>query len=279
MQEKFMIDKMSLVVTTRCNLKCRLCDEFIPMNKPFPDMACNEAGKILDALFDVVDHVGLMHLSGGGEPFLNPHLADLIDVVFEYGQRFDNLMVFTNSTIPISDKLLDVLQRHRERVVVHASNYGIAQKNSTSLYKKLKENGINLRVIKYFGEDQDYGGWVDFGDWQSRQRTDEENSSVFKNCGITRIMNGNWRTRDGTVHWCQRCQRGMELGILEDFPEDYVNLFGSESIDEKRNKFRAIMSKQFLKACDHCSGDHGTDDSVKRFPAGEQMKQEGVSND
>ena len=270
--DKLIISKMSLVVTTRCNLKCRLCDEFIPGHKPLPDMTPREARRVFDALFSVVDYVDLLHLSGGGEPFLNPHLAGLTDIAFEYSDYFNNLMVFTNSTIPVSKELLDALKRYKNRIIVHASNYGIAPERSTELYKTLRDEGINLRVIKYYGEDQDYGGWVDFGEWEPRGRMPEELERTFKNCGITRIMKGNWRTRDGTVHWCQRSQRGMELGIIPDYPDDYVDLLGAESRREKRLKFHEIANKRYLSVCDRCSGDHGSDDASKRFPAGEQIK-------
>ena len=89
------LDKFSLVVTTRCDLKCELCDEFIPNNKPFPDMTVEEADKILASLFDVINHVKLLHLSGGGEPFLNKELGALVECCFRYEERFDKLMVFT----------------------------------------------------------------------------------------------------------------------------------------------------------------------------------------
>lgn len=266
------LDKFSLVVTTRCNLRCKLCDEFIPTHKPFPDMTVAQAEKILAALFGVVDHVGLLHLSGGGEPFLNQELPGLVDACFAFQDRFDRLMVFTNSTIVPSEALLDALARHKEHIIVHASNYGLRPEVSQKVYEQLNARGIPLREIKYYGEDQDYGGWVDFGSWDARGRTQEELQQVFTNCGITKYMQGNWRTRDGKVHWCQRSQRGMELGILPDCPEDYVDLLDeSKSAEEKRAAFERIAHTRSLSACDHCSGNHGTEDPEKRFPAGQQM--------
>jgi hypothetical protein len=266
------LEKMSLVVTTRCNLKCKLCDEFIPQHKPFPDMTPEEERAILDALFAIVDRVKLLHLSGGGEPFLHPKLAEMIDVAFEYFSRFDELMVFTNSTVHASERLIDALQRYKDKIIVHASDYGIMPDYSAEIHKTLKATGVRVRIIHYHGENQDYGGWVDFGTWDHRKRTPEQLAKIFSSCGITRFMRGNWRTRDGTVHWCQRSQRGMELGILPNFIDDYVDLFSDESIGQKRGKFRSITNKQYLSACNHCSGNHGTEDESKRFPAGEQLK-------
>ncbi|MBR1494694.1 MAG: radical SAM protein [Acidaminococcaceae bacterium] len=268
----FCLDKFSLVVVTRCNLRCRLCDEFIPQNKPFPDLTPDEACRILNALFEVVDHVKLLHLSGGGEPFLNQHLPELIDLCFEYGDKFDRLMTFTNSTILPKQELLEALERYGNKIIVSCSNYGLNLECAKEVYQKLEERGIPKRITKYYGEDQDYGGWVDFGPWDARGRASEELHKVFHNCGVTKFLHGNWRTRDGKCHWCQRSQRGMELGLLPDCSEDYVDLFGDESAEEKREHFKRIMEAHYLSACDHCSGDHGTEDVTKRFPAGEQIK-------
>ena len=88
---------------------------------------------------------------------------------------------------------------------------------------------------------------------------------------MTRDMGGNWRTRDGKVHWCSRSQRGMELGLIPDCPEDYVDLFDNSTRAEKQEKFRRIANAPCLSACDRCSGDQGTDDQQKRYPAAEQM--------
>ncbi|MDR2089688.1 MAG: radical SAM protein [Clostridiales Family XIII bacterium] len=271
MSETLKLDKMSLVVTTRCNLRCRLCDEFIPMHKPFRDMTREEELAILDAFFDAVDRVDMLHLSGGGEPFLNPQLPEMIEAAYEYENRFDRFMVFTNGTVRISDGLLNAL-KGKPKLIVHASDYGIAPERSAAMRRLLADNGVNVRAVRYYGEDPAYGGWVDFGPWEARKRTGEQLAEVFANCGITKHMRGNWRTRDGKVHWCQRSQRGTELGLIADNPNDYVDLFGGESRESKREKFVRIANAAYLSSCDHCSGDHGTEDGTKRFPAGEQMK-------
>ena len=239
-------------------------------------MTEEEARKILRALFDVMEHVDLLHLSGGGEPFLNPNLPELIDLCFEYVNRFDRLMVFTNSTIPPKERLLEALERHKDKVIVHASNYGLRPEVSNKLYAELREHNIPLREICYHGDSQDYGGWVDFGSWSSYGRTEDELENVFRNCGITKHMHGNWRTRDGKAHWCQRSQRGMELGLIPNVDADYVDLLDeSTSVEEKRAQFEKIEKAHYLSACDFCSGNHGTEDPSKRFPAGQQIS-EGV---
>lgn len=267
----FIIGKFSLIILTRCNLRCKLCCEYVPQSRPFPDMTIDEECTILNALFTVVDRVTTLHLTGGGEPFLHPQLAEMVECAMRHTDKFDRLMLFSNSTVPIKPQLLEALKRHKNKLVVQLSQYGINPAHETETAKMLMDAGVTCKVEKYYGDNQSFGGWVDFGEWKSYGRSPQELSHVFQNCAITRDMRGNWRTRDGKVHWCTRSQRGMELGQLPDDPNSYVDLLDNTSREEKRKQFRKIANLRYLSACDHCSGDAGTSVEGKRFHAAEQM--------
>lgn len=269
----FQLNKFSLIITTRCNLKCRLCCEYTPQNKPFPDMTLEEEKRILDAFFQIVDHVGILHLTGGGEPFLHPKLAKMIELAMKYADRFDRLMLFTNCTVPISSILLETMKANREKIFLQVSLYHQPAEREEENLRLLEYSGINHRIRKYYGDDQSFGGWVDFGPWEETRQSSEELERKFRECSVTRVMHGNWRTRDGKVHWCSRSQRGMELGLITDCPEDYIDLFDTgESLEQKQEKFIRISNTKHLSACKYCSGDQGTDDKSKRHPAAEQIK-------
>lgn len=271
----FQLDKFSLIILTRCNLRCRLCCEYVPQNKPFPDMTPEDEKRILDAFFRVVDHVGILHLTGGGEPFLHPRLAEMIELAMQYSQKFDQMMLFTNCTVPITDKLLDTMRKYQNKILLQVSVYRQRPEQEDANMKKLQDSGVNCRIRKYYGEDQSFGGWVDFGPWAAHNRSADELQHIFRSCSVTSVMRGNWRTRDGKIHWCSRSHRGTELGLLPDFPEDYVDLFdNTESLEQKREKFKRIANAQYISACDYCSGDQGTGDQNKRHPAAEQIKED-----
>lgn len=274
----FVLNKFSLIILTRCNLKCRLCCEYVPQHAAFPDMTEQEEAVLLKELFRVADHVQTLHLTGGGEPFLHQKLPELIEQAMEYETRFDTLMLFTNATIPVSEGLKKVLSRWKDRILVQVSRYGLYPEREEQVIKALRECGVRCKEEKYYGEEQSFGGWVDFGTWDRRLRTERELSGIFQNCSVTRVLHGNWRTRDGKVHWCSRSQRGMELGEIPDCPGDYVDLLDDRvSVEEKRRKFEMIAEKDFLSACQYCSGDAGTEEKSKRYPAAEQQK--GIQND
>lgn len=267
----FELGKFSLIILTRCNLHCRLCCEYVPQNTPFPDMTVNDEEKILSAAFDTIDYIKTLHLTGGGEPFLHPQLGELIEGAMKYSEKFDRLMLFTNCTVPVSPKLMSALVKYKEKILVQVSRYGLFPEREEKTLQSLLDNHICCKVVKYYGEEQDFGGWVDFGPWISQNKDAKTLEKRFRSCALTDVMHGNWRTRDGKVHWCTRSQRGMELGLIPDHPEDYVDLFDSTSREEKQEKFRQISKKQYISACDHCSGDPGTEEAALRHPAAEQI--------
>ncbi|MDR1147300.1 MAG: hypothetical protein LBK66_01570 [Spirochaetaceae bacterium] len=276
--EKLILGKLTLIVTTRCNLRCKLCCESVPQYKPFKDMTLEEERDILEAAFNIIDHIEILHLSGGGEPFLQPLLPEMIDEAMRYSGRFDKFMVFTNSTIPISSKLMSTFKKYREELIVHASQYNVKPEKEAETFRILAENGINHRIIKYFGDEQDFGGWVDFGNYKHFNKSAAELDIQYKNCAVTRDMHGNWRTRDGTLHFCTISQRGNELGLLENNKGDFIDMLDKNTgIQEKREKLFYLKHLQntapgcaHLKACEYCTGDHGTGDISRRRPAAEQ---------
>jgi len=247
-----------------------MCCEYVPQNKPFPDMTIGEADRILSAIFEVADNIKTLHLTGGGEPFLHPELAELIECSMTYTNQFDRLMLFTNTTVPLSDKLLNTMKCYKDKILIQSSLYGVQPERERTVLKTFIEGGINCKIEKYYGDAQSFGGWVDFGKWESYGRVSDELEKIFHNCAVTRDMRGNWRTRDGKVHWCSRSQRGMELEFISDNPDDYVDLFAGTSVEKKREKFIEISNSKYISACNHCSGEQGTNDNSKRIKAAEQ---------
>lgn len=267
----YILNKFSLIILTRCNLRCRLCCEYVPQNKPFPDMTPEEEAQILDAIFHVADHITTLHLTGGGEPFLHPQLAELVENAMAYSDRFDTLMLFTNCTIPISPRLMETLERHRDKLLVQVSQYGKMPDREAAILEALTSHGIRCKTVNYSGKHQDFGGWVDFGPWDLQNQESAVLKHRFASCAVSRDMCGNWRTRNGKVHWCSRSQRGMELGLIPDNSDDYVDLFCDSTREEKQKKFTEIANMKFISACNHCSGDQGTEDQSLRFAAAEQI--------
>ena len=117
------LQNLNLTPTMRCNLKCRLCGVLVPQYEYRPQMSVEECAKTLEIMFSLADRVGRLQITCG-EPLLHPQLDRLLELCFQYTLQFDGLWFFSNCAVPFRATVLNVLQKHRNKVVVHCSDYG-----------------------------------------------------------------------------------------------------------------------------------------------------------
>lgn len=269
MTNKIHLPRLAIVITTRCNLRCKLCSVGVPTQKEVYHIDWEAFKQELAALFSVVDTVGSLEFAGG-EPFLHADLPRMIELFMRYKSRFQQWLIVTNGTIQPSDNLIDILKKNKDKGIVHLSDYNIYPERTQQLVQLLNEIGYRYRVDTYYGDEQYQDGWVDPGAMGARGRSEEELRYVFSHCGI--VKNGGcWRLYRGKVHLCTRSTRCTDAGF--DFPQDYVDLLDTAtSAEEKAEQLLSLLSTSYISACDYCNGDLGTMDKSKRFPAAEQLK-------
>lgn len=266
--EEIKLGMINLTPTMKCNLKCKLCGVMVPHYKYCPQMSKEEFDKMLEAVFQIVDGVGKLQITGG-EPFVYPDLADVIISCFKYENRFEKLWIFTNGTVPLNANVLPVIKKYNDKITFHVSDYGIRKDVTSELVNTINEIGCECRYLKYYGENQYYDGWVDQGDFVGHNRCVEELEKVFETCPHV-ARGGSWYVRNGQMHWCGRSIRGVELGKIPLDENDYVDIY-SGSVEQRRDKLNKVMKNKYITACNYCNGNYGTGESEKRYPAGEQM--------
>lgn len=268
MLEKIELPMINLTPTMKCNLKCRLCGVLVPQYDFRPQMTIYEWSQTLQAVFAMVDCVDKLQITGG-EPLLHRNLPEMVEECFLYSGQFEKLWLFTNCAVPMKPELTDVLRRHKDKIFVHVSDYGVKPKIAEELIQTLAKNDLEYRYLKYFGEQQYSDGWVDQGDFVRHNRSCQELKDVFGNCTHVK-RGGSWYVRGGQMHWCGRSVRGAEVGKIPLREGDYLDVF-TGTVQERREKLRRLMQADYIGACDYCNGHYGTQDAAKRFPAGEQL--------
>jgi hypothetical protein len=269
MPTEIKLKRINLTPTMQCNLRCKNCGVRVPHYNNRPTMTTAEFSDTLKAVFEIVDFVDQLQITGG-EPFLHHDLAEMIEACFLYSERFNIIFLFNNCAAKISDDVLETLKKHKEKVFVQFSDYGVKPDVANYNKKLLEDNDIPHRYLKYYGDDQYFDGWVDQGDFVKLGRDKETLEKVFSACPQVK-SGGFWYARHGEMHWCGRSARGKELGLIPMPQSDYLNIFEGTP-KERREKFRELQKVSFITACDYCNGYYGTEDSSKRIPAGEQMK-------
>lgn len=101
--------QVQVEITNRCNLKCRMCPRwtYSPPNEDFPK----------ENFFNVIDGLAspcLVTLTGWGEPFLHPHLFEMI----AYAKEREHTVSLTTNGTMLNDFVTDVLKSGLDRIVI-----------------------------------------------------------------------------------------------------------------------------------------------------------------
>jgi len=227
--------------------------------------------KTIDRMFEIIDYIEWVEFSGG-EPLLHKDLFKMIGKMMQYRSKFDKLLLMTNGTILPDGKLAEQIIEHKDKIIIMMSHYGELSKKADEIIAFCDKNNVQLDVKKYYGEEQHFGGWVDYGDYHKYNRSVGELIDIYSNCGATK-MQGCFTTHGGQMHWCVPSARGMKLiGKIPDNKDEYIDLFDETmSIEEQREKILAMKQKKYISACEYCGGNLGTTDSNLRFKAAEQI--------
>lgn len=264
------IKRTKLSITTFCNLKCKHCLAFIPYVKEKTSMSLEEAVKILDVYFKVVDTVEHFTVTGG-EPLLNKDTCNILKEVYKYKNQITGSIDFvTNGTMEIPESILDFFEEHNDSVRVILSDYGASLSTKIAVIEEeLKKRKITYRVSKFYGDNLYYDGWIDFSDHSKKWDTVEERDNNAQKC-LHRVGKYFVIDDNGELHCCSRSLWRIKNNIIPRIKGEYVPLLDeSISIEEKRNDLMEMFEKKSSSSCAHCVG---LCNGVPRVMPAEQLK-------
>lgn len=261
--------RTTITVTMRCTLKCKLCSAGVTEYGEPPHYSAEYIAEELNHYFQVVDYVDWLQYSGG-EPFLNKDLPQMVEEAMRYKNQFDKLMIFANGTVLPTEKMISTFNKYSDNIHFFFSNYGNVSSRGSELIDCFEQNHFSYSQKKYYGEDQLYGGWVDFGCWERRGRTIEELTKAFSMCGMHTM--GFTVVQNGQMHLCRRSYHGMNFGYIERNDTDCIDIMSkSISVEEKRTRLRNMLQLPYIQACDFCNATYGSDDNSVRYQPAEQL--------
>ncbi len=248
------INRTALNIATCCNLKCKHCLAFIPYYDKKFVMPIEEAERVLNVYFQVVDSVEHFTVTGG-EPLLNKDCAKILEAVHKYDEQISGSVDFvTNGTMEIPDNIISCLAEHKHKTRVILSNYGSDLSTKIDVIEDtLIKNEIPYRISKFYGEDLYYDGWIDFTNHDLKWKTVEERDANAQRCvhrvGKYFVIN------DGELHCCSRSYWRIKQGIIPKIKGEYVPLLDDTvSIEEKRKDLVEMYNKKSSTSCAYCVG-------------------------
>ena len=217
-------------------------------------MGIEEARKVLEAYFKVVDTVETFTITGG-EPLLNDKTYDIMEEVYTYDEQILKSVDFvTNGTMMIPNNVLDLFEKHKQKTRVVLSNYGEhLSKKINEVEDELKKRGLTYRISKFYGDNLYYDGWIDFSDhslkWENESEREKNAQKCLHRVGKYYIIN------EGELHSCSRGFWRMKNGIIPKKKGEYVPLLDeSISFEEKRRDLLTMYGLKSSTSCAHCVG-------------------------
>lgn len=273
-----MIHRVSLDVTHRCNLSCKLCAIHAPYFKEKWHPTLEHLKESIDRIFALVPcedpNTPILNrlVLAGGEPFLRNDLPQILEHCSIYEKKIkERIEIITNASILPSQQLLKISKKLGKKMYYIVDNYG--ESLSTKYYdigRILSENGIPHELRDYH-DNPHCGGWVDFGDF-SHKRDYKEAKKLFAKCSFPQKLNLCIKVFNGRVDPCSQSLHAMRLGLFDE-PNEYFSLFDdSISLENKWEKIEKWYKADYFTACEYCDG--MCDDSVRFLPAEQLTKEE-----
>lgn len=229
------------VITEQCSLRCRDCSNLMQYYASPCNFSVAELQRNLDRALEVAEKVFDLRVLGG-EPFMNPALADIIEKYLE-DERVVNIAIYTNASILPREEMFSVLKH--PKVKCQISNYGSVVKNYSQFVACMQDHGIRYTITEI-------GLWQDLGRLEDRKKTEEEMAATFRGCEC----NNMFTLLGDKIYRCPFSAHGRNLDAIPDKEEDRVSLWDSVGYARKKLKY-LTEEKEFDYACGFCSGRSG----------------------
>lgn len=265
---KIKMTNMSLVVTLRCSLKCKLCTAFAPYYQEIPHYSYETLTTSVKKYFEIVEYVDKFTINGG-EALMHENLPELIDFIAVYIDRIGMLEILTNGTIVPNDRLLKSLSSI-SKVNILINNYGSSLSTKIpQIIEALDRYKIAYRLRQQNTDESYCGGWVDISDLSYKNRSEIETERIFSHC----VYPGAFRCFaifGDKAYICGVYLRCKTLGIIPDYKDEYLDFSENcEMSDEtKIEQILNFYNRKFFSSCNYCNG--FCDDS-NRFPPAVQL--------
>ncbi len=255
-EDKLVFNRIQYVVSERCSLKCRDCSHLMQYYQQPQDIDLIKYKASFDLLLENVDCIAELRILGG-EPFMNRSMNKVIEWYHD-SNKIQSISVYTNGTIIPNEDILKELQKNK--IKVHISNYKINELGIQKLSQL-----FNKYHIKYFV--REYDSWQNPGGVKYRNYSLEQMKEIFSVC----FERNGFTFLKGQLHRCPRAAHAMNLKIMPDIREDYIDLFNWKGTKEElKQQLRNLQERLWLEGCNYCSG---PDNHTQSIPAARQISQ------
>ena len=241
-QNKVLVWKATVGVTTRCTLKCVDCNMFIPFYENPADIPYDELSSDLDVFFSRVDFVQWFAILGG-EPLLNRNLFAYLQKIKRYSNRIAEIVIDTNGSIVPDDALL-AQARELGNARIMINNYRVNnhyERTYNKVVEKVKNSGVSYTLREY--------------DWSQYRRGAAINDEFALKSHYNRCNQPFTAFQNNRFYTCHLPWSAARCGIGPDAPEDFLD-FTDQSITDLDIVKAALghLTRGYTSNCAMCNG-------------------------
>lgn len=233
------LNYIEVPITTCCTLRCKDCANLIQYyDKPY---IINEKKIIKDIikLAAGVKKINMLRILGG-EPLIHTELFKILNDISQI-KNINKIQIVTNGTLLLNEKSLEIIRKNK-KISVFISNYGSVSEKYNVLINQLKQNSIKYET------DKNIMWWVPQTEFYHHNRSRKEMEQIFQICDIGCIS-----LLDGKLHLCPRSSHGMELGLIRENPEEYVDIRNAKTKKKIYKGIYKLFHVKTISACDICN--------------------------
>ncbi len=264
------IFQVDTAVTTFCTFNCKNCNMFLPYYKERKHYSFEELKADMDLLLKNTDYI-FVYMFLGGEPFLNPHLHQIIEYAGKtYADRIGRLSITTNASVIPDEHTLHILKKYHVRIVISDYTKVIDYHETFCKFTEtIKERKIAYTINRTLE-------WKDFGfpetksDWGGVAAIPQNLRMHMAACSP--LCHG---INDGKFYYCHIIWSAQKAGLFQNQADDYMELGqldpANAADQRKLSQFSSgNFEKGYLELCRYCGG-FGADNQCY-VPAGVQME-------
>lgn len=242
------IPSISFLPSTKCNLNCEACLNFTPYMKEAMVRPWEVVKADVDEFFRCVDYIMLFHISGG-EPFLYPHLVQLIEYIgTHYREKIHFLRTVTNGTVLPKPEVLEALRKYNVDVTLDDYREAVPQfqERFEEIQKLFREYGVTYEINKV-------DAWIDLAPMTTDHSEWNEHrlQKHFEGCHVP------WQElRGGKIYSCNYASYAVVAGFMEEHEDEVFSLtsYDKSQLKELMEFRMGYNTKGYVEFCKRCSG-------------------------
>lgn len=249
MEKKLTARRLAIVPTTHCSMNCKLCVDFLYGPVKRRHMPIENVCRDLDACFELFDDVVWLQFVGG-EVFVYPDFAKLLNYALKYSDRFERLVIETNATVFPNEAEQEELLKYGDKLSFFISDYGTLSKAKDKFVEFCEANNIDCVLKKYHGEDQYYNGWIDNTELRDLQEPGDVLEVNARNC--VQAQCENMHCFNGNLFRCSNSCFIQEQNLFPPKTGDFVNLLDDSVSHEEKKEIIRQFYKYARQSCRYC---------------------------